>query len=62
MPGERSEHPSALDEIEQEIREIAQVLLREHPPGTPMIEVWDEAQTLYRVRFETEVMPPPIQS
>jgi hypothetical protein len=46
-----------LDEIQQEIQEIAEVLLREHPPGTLIADVWDEALTLYRVRFETEVLP-----
>ena len=42
----------------EDITDIALVLLREHPPGTPMSAVWEEALTLYRVRFETEVLPP----
>ena len=43
--------------MEDDVREIALVLLREHPAGTPMSAVWQEALTLYRVRFETEVLP-----
>ena len=45
-------------QIQQEIQEIAEVLLREYPPGTLIADIWDEALTLYRVRFETEVLPP----
>jgi hypothetical protein len=53
-----SEQRTGLDEIEDEVREIAQVLLTEHPPGTSMSEVWLEALTLHAVRYETEVLPP----
>lgn len=47
-----------LDIIQEEVREIARVLLTEHPPGTPMSEVWEEALTLHAVRYETEILPP----
>jgi hypothetical protein len=57
--GEESESRTALDQIEEEVREIAWVLLREHPPGTQMTEVWQEALTLHAVRYETEVLPGP---
>jgi hypothetical protein len=50
---------SRLDQIQEEVQEIAEVLLREHPVGTPMSEVWDEALTLHRVRYETKILPPP---
>ena len=49
--------PSPHDQMEEDVREIAVVLLREHPSGTRMGTVWEEALTLYRVRFETEVLP-----
>ena len=48
---------SIHEQTEEDITEIALVLLKEHPPGTPMSVVWEEALTLYRVRFETEVLP-----
>lgn len=50
------EEHTALDEIQEEVREIAWVLLQEHPPGTPVSEVWQEALTLHAVRYETEVL------
>jgi hypothetical protein len=50
---------SRLDQIQEEVQEIADVLLREHPVGTPMSAVWDKALTLHRVRYETQVLPPP---
>jgi thymidylate kinase len=48
-----------LESIQEEVREIAEVLLREHPSGTPMSAVWEEALLLHRVRYETEILPPP---
>jgi len=50
---------SRLDQIQEEVQEIAEVLLREHPVGTPVSEVWEEALTLHRVRYETKILPPP---
>ena len=57
MP-EPSSKPTRFEEIQQEVTEIAEVLLREHPPGTPMSAVWEEALSLHRVRYETKVLPP----
>jgi hypothetical protein len=45
------------ERIQQEITEIAEVLARQQ--GRELREVWEEAMTLWRVRFSTEVRPPP---
>jgi hypothetical protein len=44
--------------LHQEVTEIAEVLLRDKPPGTSLSAVWEEALALHRVRYETEVLPP----
>jgi hypothetical protein len=54
--GEKVTHRA---EIQEEVREIAEVLLREQPPGTAISAVWEEALRLHRVRYETAVLPPP---
>jgi hypothetical protein len=48
---------SLWEQQHQDIQEIAEVLAREQ--GKEMRDVWEEALTLYRVRFETEVLPDP---
>jgi hypothetical protein len=48
------------ERVREEIMEIAEVLMREQP-GATMTDVWEEALSLYRVRFETEVLPPPVE-
>jgi hypothetical protein len=52
-----SEPTLRIDEIQAEIQEIAEVLQREQPDKT-IAELWDEALSLHRVRYETEVLPP----
>ncbi len=44
-----------IEELQQEVQEIAEILLRQHPPGTDIIDVWQEALSLHRVRYDTEV-------
>ncbi len=44
-----------IKELQQEVQEIADVLLRQRPPGTDIIDVWQEALSLHRVRYDTEV-------
>ncbi len=44
------------ERLQEEVHEIAEVLLREHPPGTRMMAVWEEALSLHRVRFETQIL------
>jgi hypothetical protein len=46
-----------IDEIQTEVQEIAEVLQREQPDKT-IAEVWEEALSLHRVRYETKVLPP----
>jgi hypothetical protein len=43
---------SPTDRLKQEIEEIAQALLKNRPPGTELRDVWDEALTIHRKRFE----------
>jgi hypothetical protein len=40
--------------IQQEVTEIAEVLARRQ--GKTVREVWNEALTLHRVRYETDVL------
>jgi len=47
-----------IDVIQHEVQEIAEGLLREKRPSTLIADLWDEALTLCRVRFETEILPP----
>jgi hypothetical protein len=42
------------ERIQSEIQEIAEVLSRRS--GKTIIEVWNEALSLHRVRYETEVL------
>ena len=44
--------------LQAEILEIAEVLLRQSPPGTTLVDVWEEALSLHRVRYATEILPP----
>lgn len=44
-----------IEELQQEVQEIADILLRQRPPGTDIIDVWQEALSLHRVRYDTEV-------
>src|SRR5947209_311949 len=44
-------------QIEEDVHEIFDVL-RRREPERPTLELWDEALTLYRVRFATEILPP----
>jgi len=44
-----------IEELQQEVQEIAEVLLRQRPAGTDIIDVWQEALSLHRVRYDTEV-------
>lgn len=45
------------EQQQQDVQEIFEVLRRWHPDRSPF-ELWTEALTLHRVRFETEVLPP----
>jgi hypothetical protein len=51
-----SERSYRADEVQEAVQEIAEVLLRQHPPGTRAADVWGEALTLYRVRFEHRIL------
>lgn len=42
--------------LQAEVLEIADVLAREQ--GKTVFEVWEEALSLHRVRYATEVLPP----
>jgi hypothetical protein len=42
----------------REVHEIADVLLRQQPPGTHIADVWNEVLSLHRVRYETQFIPP----
>jgi hypothetical protein len=44
--------------LQAEVLEIAEVLLRQSPPGTTLMDIWEEALTLHRVRYDTEILPP----
>ncbi len=39
-----------------EVQEVAEVLLREKPAGTQLGDVWNEALSLHRVRYETTIL------
>ena len=45
------------ERIQQEVQEIAKVLRRR--TGKTVIEMWNEALILHRVRFETDVLADP---
>jgi len=46
-----------VDQLRAEVQEIAEVLQREQPDKT-IAELWEEALSLHRVRYETTVLPP----
>lgn len=50
------DHKTRAEQIQEEVQEIAEVLARWE--GKDVREVWTEALTLHRVRYETEVLPP----
>jgi len=52
-----SEPTLRIDQIQAEVQEIAEVLQREQPDKT-IAELWEEALSLHRVRYETKVLPP----
>ena len=56
LTGDNPDLPSARDRIQQEVQEIAEVLGRRS--GKTIVEVWQEALSLHRVRYETEVLDP----
>jgi hypothetical protein len=43
-----------IERVQAELQEIAEVLSRRS--GKTIIEVWQEALSLHRVRYETEVL------
>mgnify|MGYP001262312830 CR=1 FL=1 len=52
-----SDSAAHFDQVQAEVQEIAEVLQREQPDKT-IAELWDEALSLHRVRYETKVLPP----
>jgi hypothetical protein len=44
-------------QIQEEVSEIAEVLARQQK--RPLVDVWQEALSLHRVRYETVVLPEP---
>jgi hypothetical protein len=52
-----SDEQTQWERLQQEITEIYDVLRREQPDRST-IELWSEAMTLHRVRYETKVLPP----
>lgn len=44
------------ERTQREVGEIAEVLSRQS--GRTIAEVWNEALSLQRVRYETEILPP----
>ena len=46
---------SVCDRLYDEVEEITEVLIRES--GKSMAEVWENALSLHRVRYDTEVLP-----
>jgi hypothetical protein len=44
--------------IQEEVQEIAEVLAREQSKPID-IKIWEEALSLHRVRYETEILPDP---
>lgn len=53
--GAMSELTLRVDEIQAEVQEIAEVLQRERPDKM-IAELWEEALSLHRVRYEREVL------
>lgn len=52
-----SDHGYHADQVQAEVQEIAEVLQREQPDKT-IADLWEEALSLHRVRYETKVLPP----
>lgn len=48
---------STYDQLQTEVQEIYDVLRRWHPDRS-IVDLWNEALPLHRVRFETEILPP----
>jgi hypothetical protein len=49
-----------VERTQREVQEIAEVLSRQ--TGRSIVEVWNEALKLHRVRYETEVRAEPEES
>jgi hypothetical protein len=45
------------ERLQEEVSEIAEVLARRQKK--PLVDVWQEALSLHRVRYETVVLPEP---
>jgi hypothetical protein len=45
---------TVFEEIQETVSGVARMLMAES--GKSMVEVWDEALSIYRVQFETEVL------
>jgi hypothetical protein len=52
---ETLERQPYMERIQQEVQEVADVLSRQS--GRTILEVWDEALSLHRVRYSTEILP-----
>jgi hypothetical protein len=52
-----SDSAAHFDQVRAEVQEIAEVLQREQPDQT-IADLWEEALSLHRVRYETEILPP----
>jgi hypothetical protein len=46
-----------IERIQAEVQEIAEVLSRRS--GKSIVDVWNEALSLHRVRYATEILPHP---
>jgi hypothetical protein len=46
-----------VQRVQPDVQEIAEVLTRQQ--GKTLGEVWEEALSLHRVRYETEILPDP---
>lgn len=45
------------DRLQEEVQEIYDVL-RRWDPNRSAVDLWNEALSAHRVRFETEILPP----
>jgi hypothetical protein len=54
MKSDQARQPH-IERIRQEVQEIAEVLSRQS--GRSIVEVWNEALSLHRVRYEREILP-----
>jgi hypothetical protein len=55
FPMSKRPDQSLIERVQAEVQEIAEVLSRRS--GKSITEVWNEALTPLRVRYETEVLP-----